>query len=137
VQTLFELVAATMLVALMTAGLAVAGVALWLRARRRRARARLERVLDDLAGEVTLRLAAGRTPGWALTRYRRLTDDARTTRTWSGLQRLILRERVLDGVHGAGRALADPATRARAARWMDDRTVRLRAAVPATRRRGR
>jgi hypothetical protein len=136
VGQLLEFVVAMAVVTLVTVGLATASVALWVRARRRRARARVQRVLDTLAAEVADRLAAGRSPGRALTRYKRLTDEAAGTRTWCGMQRLLVRERVLDGVDGAGRALTDPAVRARAAGWAGDTTARLLAAVPAPRRPG-
>lgn len=93
---LVDLIAALSLMMFVTAGIAVVAVLLWVRAQRRRARARVERVLDRLAEQVARRVAAGDAPGWTLERYARLTDDARRARTWAALQRLVLRERLLD-----------------------------------------
>lgn len=100
-----DLIVVAVVMAVVLAGIALAAVAVQVRASRRRARMRLERVLDALATRTSERLAAGRSPGLALMRYRRLTDDADATRTWRGLQMLLLRERALDGMDDAlGRA---------------------------------
>ncbi len=95
-QQLFDLLAAVTVAMLVAAGLVAASLVLWVRSQRRRARRRVERTLDRLAEQVAARLAAGDAPGWALERYRRLTDDARQARTWGALQRLVWRERLLD-----------------------------------------
>lgn len=95
-QQLFDLVAAVTLAMFVAAGLVVLSLVLWVRAQRRHARKRVERTLDRLADEIARHLAAGETPAWALDRYKRLTDDLRVARTWGSLQRLILRERLLD-----------------------------------------
>lgn len=95
-QQLVDMLVVGVVMMLIAAGLIAATVALWIRAQRRRARAHLERTLDRLAQQVTLRVAAGSSPGWALYRYARLTDDARGARTWVALQRLIWRERLLE-----------------------------------------
>ncbi len=99
-QQLFDLLAAVTVAMLVAAGLVAVTLMLWVRAQRRRARRRVERTLDRLAEQVASRLAAGDAPGWALERYRRLTDDARQARTWGALQRLVWRERLLDEALG-------------------------------------
>jgi hypothetical protein len=96
VQDLFDLVVAVTLMMFVAAGLVAASLVLWVRAQRRLARKRVEQTLNRLAEEVALRLAAGEAPGWALERYKRLSEDVRRARTWGSLQRLALRERVLD-----------------------------------------
>jgi hypothetical protein len=93
---LFDLIAAVSLMMFLAAGLVAASLVLWVRAQRRRARVCVERTLDRLAEQVARRVAAGDAPGWALERYTRLTEDARTARTWGSLQRLVWRERLLD-----------------------------------------
>ena len=120
-QQLFELVAAFSLAMLVAAGLVAASLVLWVRAQRRRARMRVERALDRLAEQVAMRLAAGDAPGFALDRYRRLTDDARRARTWGSLQRLVWRERLIDE---AGAVLAGAVDRRRARRAHPPANVR-------------
>jgi len=121
VQQLVDLIAALSLMMFVTAGLVLVAVLLWVRAQRRRARARVERILDRLAEQVALRVAAGDAPGWTLERYARLTDDARRARTWASLQRLVWRERLLDEAQAV--LLSAP-----------DRWGALRRRRPATRR---
>jgi len=104
---LAEALALVALTGLLLVGLPVAAGSLWLRRRRRRLRAELERVLDRLAAEASTSLAAGGGASWALGRYRRLGDDLARTRTWRGLQRLLWRERLLDRAGAVGRAAAD------------------------------
>ncbi|MFI5302908.1 MAG: hypothetical protein ACHREM_32865 [Polyangiales bacterium] len=98
---LFDLIAAVSLVMVVAAGLAAASLIFWVRAQRRRARRRVERTLDRLAGQIAVHLAAGEAPGWALERYKRLTEDARRARTWGSLQRLVWREHLLDAARAA------------------------------------
>ncbi len=93
---LVDLIAAVSLMMFVTAGLVLVSLLLWVRAQRRRARERVERVLDRLAEQVARRMAAGDAPGRTLERYARLTDDARRAHTWGSLQRLVWRERLLD-----------------------------------------
>jgi len=100
-QALVDLIAAVSLMMLVAAGVIAVSIVLWVRAQRRRARAGVERVLDRLADQIAVRLAAGEAPGWALERYKRLTEDARTARTWGSLQRLVWRERLLDEARAA------------------------------------
>lgn len=95
-QELLDFIVALSLVMLVAAGLVLASLWLWVRAQRRRARRRVEQTLDRLAEQVARRLAVGDAPGWALSRYARLTDDARSAHTWGALQRLVLRERLFD-----------------------------------------
>jgi Flp pilus assembly protein TadB len=96
VHDLVDFIAAVSLMMFVAAGLVAASLVLWMRAQRRRARQRVERTLDRLAERVALQLAAGEAPGWALERYKRLTEDARRAHTWGALQRLVWRERLLD-----------------------------------------
>lgn len=93
---LVAFIVAVSLVTLVSAGVMATSLLLWVRTRRRRARRRLEQTLDRLAEQVAHRLASGKSPGWALARYARLAEDAGSARTWGSLQRLVLRERLLD-----------------------------------------
>lgn len=93
---LVDLIAAVSLMMFVTAALVLVSLLLWVRAQRRRARERVERILDRLAEQVALRVAAGDAPGWTLERYARLTEDARRARTWAAQRRLVWRERLLD-----------------------------------------
>ena len=130
---LVEVAAVLTLLVLGTAALIAGGTALAVRAQRRRTRARLEAVLDRLADEVAVRLAAGRPGGAPLARYERLAGDLRSARTWRRLQRLLMRERLLDRVADVTRLAAcdgDPAARARAVVAQAQAHLRLRVRTP-------
>jgi len=100
-QQLLDLIIAVSIAMLLTAGVVAFAVYMWVRKQRRRARRAVERTLDRLAGQVTQRVSAGGAPGWALHRYGRLADDAARAQTWTGLQWLVVRERILDEARGA------------------------------------
>jgi hypothetical protein len=105
-QGLLDAMVGGIVAALVLAGLAGCAVAMWIRAIRRRARARVERTMDRLATQVTRTVSDGRAPGWAHWRYARLGEDARVATTWSALQWLVVRERMLGTAYDVAKGAA-------------------------------